>query len=124
MTVPEMLYGVTVRNPTGRGRIRNIVFEPGIPWEEFTVVTARDIPGTNAVALMMNDQPVLADEVSAHLEEAVVLMAHPDRYLVEDARRRVRIEIDPLPQIFTMAEALTKREVIWGTDNIFKTFSV
>jgi CO/xanthine dehydrogenase Mo-binding subunit len=124
MSLPGMLYGVTVRNPTGRGRIRNIVFEPGVPWEELTVVTARDIPGTNAVALLMNDQPVLADEVSAHIEEPVVLLAHPDRYLVEEARRRVRIEIDPLPQIFTLEDALAKREVIWGTDNIFKTFSV
>ena len=124
MTLPGMLYGVTVRNSTGRGRIRNIVFEPGIPWEEFTVVTARDIPGTNAVALLMNDQPVLADDVSAHIEEAVVLLAHPDRYLAEEARRRVRIEIDPLPQITSMEEALAKHEVIWGTDNIFKTFSI
>jgi CO/xanthine dehydrogenase Mo-binding subunit len=124
MNLPGMLYGVTVRNPTGRGRIRDIVFEPGIPWEEFTIVTARDIPGTNAVALLMNDQPVLAADLSAHIEEAVVLLAHPDRYLVEEARRRVRIELDPLPQVFTLDDALAKREVIWGEDNIFKTFSV
>jgi len=119
-----MLYGVTVRNPTGRGRIRDIVFEPGIPWDEFTIVTAADIPGTNAVALLMNDQPVLASGISAHIEEAIVLLAHPDRYLLEEARRRVRIEIDPLPQIFTLEASLAKHEIIWGNDNTFKTFQV
>ena len=122
--LPGMLYGVTVRNPTGRGRIRDIVFEPGIPWDEFTIVTAKDIPGANAVALLMNDQPVLAAEISAHIEEAVVLLAHPDRYLAEEARRRVRIDVDPLPQIFTLEDSLAKKEIVWGADNIFKTFKV
>ena len=47
---PGMLHGSTVRSPVARGRIRAIHFEPGVPWEQFTVVTSKDIPGTNAVA--------------------------------------------------------------------------
>ena len=57
-----MLHGATVRNPARRGRIREIVFEPGVPWEEFTIVTAKNIPGKNYVSLILNDQPFLADQ--------------------------------------------------------------
>jgi CO/xanthine dehydrogenase Mo-binding subunit len=124
LTFPGMLHGATVRNPGVRGRIRAIHFEDGVPWNEITVVSAKDIPGENCVALILHDQPVLAAEFVQHAEEPVVLIAHPDRYLVEAARRLVRIEIDPLPPVFSIDEALAGREKIWGADNIFKTFRV
>jgi CO/xanthine dehydrogenase Mo-binding subunit len=124
LTFPGMLHGVTVRNPAGRGTIRSIVFEDGVPWDEYTIVTAKDIPGENRVALILDDQPVLADQVTAHAEEAIVLLAHPDKYLAEEARRRVRIEVDPLPQVFDLCDALARKEIVWGEDNLFKTFRV
>jgi xanthine dehydrogenase molybdopterin-binding subunit B len=120
LNFPGMLYGVTVRNPARRGKIRGITFEPGVPWDEFTIVTANDIPGKNYVALILNDQPFLADEITAHGEEAVVLLAHPDRYLVEEARRRVRIDVEALPCIDCLEDSLSKKEIVWGDDNIFK----
>ncbi|MBC7908901.1 MAG: xanthine dehydrogenase family protein [Pyrinomonadaceae bacterium] len=122
---PDMLYGVTVRSNAPRGRIQRIEFEnDAIPWSELTVVTARDIPGENSVALILLDQPYLADEFVNHREEAVLLLAHPDRHLVEKARRAVRIEIEPLPAIFSIEDSLNRKEVIWGEDNIFKSFQV
>jgi CO/xanthine dehydrogenase Mo-binding subunit len=119
-----MLYGATVRNPGIRGHIRSIHFEDDVPWDEFTVVTAKDIPGENCVTLILHDQRLLAADCVQHAEEPVLLIAHPDRYLVEAARRAVRIEIDPLPSVFSMDEALSGGEIIWGADNIFKTFRV
>jgi CO/xanthine dehydrogenase Mo-binding subunit len=127
LTFLDMLHGATVRSPVARGRIKNISFEGEIPWKEFTIVTAKDIRdngGENYVALILNDQPYLADEVVNHPEEPIVLLAHPDRYLLEEARRNVRVEIEELPAIFTITEALDKKEVIWGEDNVFKTFLV
>ena len=124
ITMPGMLYGATVRSPVPRGRIRQIRFDPSINWDEFTIVTARDIPGSNCVALILDDQPFLADEVVNHAEEPVVLLAHADKYLLEEARRSVYLEIEPLPHIFTLDEALAKREIIWGEDNVFKSYLV
>ena len=121
---PGMIFGVTVRSPAARGRILGIHFEPGIPWEEFTVVTAKDIPGKNCIALLIDDQPCLAAEFVNHPEEPVVLLAHPGRYLLEEARRCVRIEVEPLPAIFSMDDSLARKHVIWGTDNIFKSYQV
>ena len=45
ISFPDMLHGVTVRSSGARGRIRGIRFGDGIPWNEFTIVTAADIPG-------------------------------------------------------------------------------
>ena len=121
---PEMLHGVTVRSTIPRGRIKEIRFDSGIPWDEFTIVTAKDIPVNNYVALIVNDQPCLADRCVNHAEEAIVLLAHPDKYLVEEARRAVHIDYEPLPPIFTIADSLAKKEIVWGQDNIFKSYSV
>jgi len=124
----DMLHGVTVRSSVPRGRIKSISFEGDIPWDEFTIVTAKDIRdlklGENHVALILNDQPYLADEVTNHPEEAVVLLAHHDRYLLEEARRQVRIEYEELPAIFNLEDSLAQKEIIWGEDNVFKKFLV
>jgi CO/xanthine dehydrogenase Mo-binding subunit len=124
ITFPDMLHGTTVRSTVARGTILGIHFGEGIPWNEFTIVTAKDIPDKNCVALIIEDQPCLADGVVNHPEEAVVLLAHPDEYLLEEARRAVRIDIEPLPAIFTIDDSLAKKEIIWGEDNIFKSFLV
>jgi CO/xanthine dehydrogenase Mo-binding subunit len=124
LTFPEMLYGVTVRSSVARGKILDLHFADGIPWNEFTIVTARDIPGKNCIALLIEDQPCLADQQINHPEEAVVLLAHPDKYLLEAARQAVRIEIDPLPAIFTIEDSLLQKQIIWGQDNIFKAYHI
>jgi CO/xanthine dehydrogenase Mo-binding subunit len=102
---PGMLYGATVRSSVPRGKIRQIHYGEGIPWNEFTIVTAKDIPGKNHVTLLLNDQPFLADRLINHQEEPVVLLAHPDRFLLEEARRKVTIEVDPLPPLFSLQDS-------------------
>ena len=124
LTFPDMLHGATVRSAIARGRIRAIHFGDGIPWDEFTIVRAKDIPGKNCIALLIDDQPCLADRVVNHPEEPVLLLAHPDKYLLEEARRAVHIEIEPLPGVFTIEESLAGNEIIWGSDNVFKSFLI
>src|SRR5437660_7980708 len=52
-TLPGFLHGVTVRSPIARGRIRKVHFGDQIPWDEFTIVTAADIPGKNRIELIL-----------------------------------------------------------------------
>jgi CO/xanthine dehydrogenase Mo-binding subunit len=124
LTLPGMLHGTTVRSPVPRGIIRRINYGAGIPWDEFTIVTAADIPGDNVVALITDDQPYLAYHEIRHAEEPVVLLAHPDRHLLERARRAITLDIDPLPPVFTIDDALGARTIVWGDDNLFKTYDV
>src|SRR5437588_3978545 len=119
---PGMIHGVTVRSSIPRGKILSVEFATGIPWGEFIIVTAADIPGKNAVSLIVDDQPCLAGQVINHAEEPVVLLAHPDKYLLERARSAVRIAVEPLPAVLTLDESMAGGEIIWGEDNIFKAY--
>jgi CO/xanthine dehydrogenase Mo-binding subunit len=124
MTLPDMLFGATVRSRVPRGKILKITFEPGIAWDEFVVVTAKDIPGKNVIALIGDDQPCLADGSVNHPEEPILLLAHPDRHLLPQAVPAISIEYDQLPAVFTMEESENRSEIIWGMDNTFKTYLV
>src|SRR5579864_7341366 len=73
ITFPDILHGATVRSSVPRGIIREVQFGKGIPWDEFTIVTAKEIPGENYVALIVQDQPFLADTHVNHPEEPIVL---------------------------------------------------
>jgi CO/xanthine dehydrogenase Mo-binding subunit len=124
VALPGMLYGATIRSTVPRGIIRRVEYDPSIPWDEFTIVTSADVPGSNRVALLVNDQPYLADTRINHPEEPILLIAHPDRYLIEEARRHVSVEVEPLPAVFSIDDALAARDVIWGADNVFKRYTV
>jgi CO/xanthine dehydrogenase Mo-binding subunit len=124
MVLPGMIYGATVRSRIPRGKIKRISFGPGIDWREFVIVTSKDIPGKNCIALIEDDQPCLADGVVNHPEEAILLLAHPDRHLLPRAVKAVSIEYDPLPAIFTMEESEARLQAVWGPDNVFKTYLI
>jgi CO/xanthine dehydrogenase Mo-binding subunit len=124
MSLPGMLYGATVRSQISRGIIKKISFDPQFNWTEFVVVTAKDIPGKNCIALIGDDQPCLADGNINHPEEPILLLAHPDPHLLRKAVDAVSIEYDPLPPVFTMEESERCSQLIWGTDNTFKTFLI
>ena len=124
LTFPNMVYGATVRSGIPRGRIRQITFGPEVAWNEFVVVSAKDIPGNNYIALIENDQPCLANGIVNHAEEPILLLAHPDRYALSQAVASVSIEYEPLTPILTIEESERRTEIIWGSDNVFKTFLI
>src|SRR5580700_3504742 len=124
MVLPNMLFGATVRSQIPRGRIRKITFGPGVAWDEFVLVSAKDIPGKNCISLIGDDQPCLVDEFVNHPEEPLLLLAHPDRHLLPKAVEAVSVEYDPLPAIFTMEESEAQSQIIWGADNTFKTYLI
>jgi CO/xanthine dehydrogenase Mo-binding subunit len=124
MVLPDMLFGATVRSSIPRGKIRSITFSEGVPWNEFVIVSAKDIPGANCIALISEDQPCLADGAVNHPEEPILLLAHPNRHILPKAVASVAIEYDPLPALFTMEASEWQTEIIWGIDNTFKRYLV
>jgi len=124
MVLPGMLYGATVRSRISRGKIKEFTFGPEIDWKEFVIVSPRDIPGKNCIALIEDDQPCLADGLVNHPEEPLLLLAHPDRHLLPKAVEAVSVEYDPMPAIFSMEESEKLSQVVWGADNTFKTYLI
>src|SRR2546427_9211398 len=101
------LYGRTIRSTIARGVIRSITLDPGFDWSRVVVVTADDIPGDNVVQLIRDDQPVLAsrDGEVRHREEPILLLAAPNRDLLEEAAGHIKIAYEPQSPVFEVTQA-------------------
>ncbi|MCU1343295.1 MAG: aerobic-type carbon monoxide dehydrogenase, large subunit CoxL/CutL-like protein, partial [Candidatus Acidoferrum typicum] len=124
ISLPGMIYGATVRSQIPRGKIKKITFGPGINWNDFVIVSAQDIPGKHYIALIANDQPCLADGMVNHPEEPILLLAHPDRHILPKAVAAVSIEYEPLPTVLDIDASERQSPIIWGADNIFKSYLI
>lgn len=122
LALPAMWYGATVRSTVARGRIVSITFDPAIPWHEYTIVSAADIPGENTIVHVASDQPCLATGRVNHVAEPILLLAHPNRAALPQAVAAVHIAYEELPAVFTIEDAESQKEIVWGKDNTFKTF--
>ncbi|MFP5261134.1 MAG: xanthine dehydrogenase family protein molybdopterin-binding subunit [Blastocatellia bacterium] len=119
-----MLWGKTVRSRIARGRIKSISFDPAYDWSRVVIADYRDIPGDNYVALIENDQPLLAESFVRHYDEPILLVAAESRRAAEEAARRVHIEYEEMRPVLTIREALDAAEVIYPPDNVFKRFQI
>ena len=96
LSFPDMLHARTIRATIPRGRINAIRLD--FDTSGFTIVDFRDIPGRNVVALIDDDQPVLAEHEVYHYAEPILLLAHTDRERLHGAV--VNIDYTPQPALF------------------------
>lgn len=123
---PGALFGRTVRSQVPRGRLAAIHLDPDFDWRGVTVVTADNIPGINTIRLINDDQPALVPvggEIRHH-DEPVALVAAATKARAEAARRHVTLEVDLLPPVFSIEDALAADQVLHGADNVFKRFEI
>ena len=118
------LWGMTVRSPAPRGRIREVRFDPSVDWSRFVVVDHRDVPAANEVLLIEPDQPVLAADRVRHVHEPVVLLAHPSRDAVRQAARAVEVVVGPEEPYLDFALPPRPEQIQRGNDNIMKRIEV
>jgi CO/xanthine dehydrogenase Mo-binding subunit len=135
-TLPDMWHGCTIRSTVARGRIRNITFAPHIPWSEYAIVRAHDIPGENTIVHLTKDHPCLAAREINHVAEPILLLAHPDKTALLAAKAAITIDYEELPGIFTIEASESAAEqndianIIWpgssegGTPNCFKQYQM
>src|SRR6266699_1058476 len=71
LSFPNILHVRTIRSTIPAGEITGVSFtsDPA----GFTVVDHRAIPGPNVVALIDDDQPVLAEKIIRHVAEPILL---------------------------------------------------
>jgi CO/xanthine dehydrogenase Mo-binding subunit len=119
-----MLFGKTIRSTVARGRIKSITLDPSYDWSTVVVADYRDIAGKNYVALIENDQPLLVESEVRHYDEPILLIAAATRSELEIAARLIHIVYEELPPILTIEESLAARELLYGSDNVFKRFLI
>jgi CO/xanthine dehydrogenase Mo-binding subunit len=136
LTLPDMWHGTTIRSTIARGRIRNITFAPHIPWSDYAIVRASDIPGENTIVHLTKDHPCLAAHEINHVAEPILLLAHPNKSALLAAKAAIIIDYEELPGIFTIETSESAVEnnddanIIWpgsehgGTANCFKQYQM
>lgn len=121
--MPGEIFGRTVRSPVPRGILRGVRLDPGFDWSDVTVVLAEDVP-VNVVALILDDQPILATGKVNHAYEPIVLLGCADRLKLARAVQAVALDIDPLPPVLDARAARGGGEIIWGADNVIKRYLI
>jgi len=124
LPLDDFLWGMTVRSPAARGRVSAIRFGKDIDWSQFVVVDHRDIPGPNVVALIEQDQPVLAAGYVRHVHEPVLLLAHQSREAVRRAVRSVEVVVEPEPPALDFRAPPTPAQIQYGSDNVLKRLQI
>ncbi|MEW6277713.1 MAG: xanthine dehydrogenase family protein molybdopterin-binding subunit [Candidatus Eremiobacterota bacterium] len=107
------LYARVVRSPHAHARILRIEAEgarsvPGVR----AVLTAADIPGKNIIPVIQEDWPLLADQVTHHVGEAVALVAAESREAAAEAAERVQVLYEPLPPVLTIEEGFEREDFL------------
>ncbi len=124
LTTPGALFGGTVRSAVARGTLRGIRKDPSFDWTGITVVTAADIPGDNVVALIEDDQPLLAKDAIRHVYEPVALVACDDPVRLQQAIAAITLDVEPLPPVLSIEDAEAKKQIIYGKDNVQKRYVI
>lgn len=123
---PGMLFACTVRSPVPHGQLLGIdakaaLAMPGV----VAVVSARDIPGTNVNPLVLPDQPFLAADTVRFHGEAVALVAADTPERAAAAAAAVKVEVEPLPGVFSIRESLDpKSPRLYRDDNAFSKYTI
>jgi CO/xanthine dehydrogenase Mo-binding subunit len=117
--ITGMWYGTTVRSPHAHARILDIEFDPAFDWNHVVTVTAKDV-AVNYVAMLEKDMPFLADKIVRYVGEPVILIAAPNKKIVNQAKEYVKVTYQPLPSILNMLESENSNIKIYGNTNVFK----
>ena len=56
--------------------------------------------------------------------EPILLLAHPNRQTAYEALKQITLEYEALPGVFTIEESLAKKQLLHGTDNVFKRYLI
>ena len=72
----------------------------------------------------MEVPPALVESVIRHADEAVALVAAPNRELVERAVQAITVETEPRPAALDIDESLAADVVVHAPDNVFKRIEI
>lgn len=98
-----MLYVMTVRSPIPRGKIKGIKI-PELP-EGYAIIDHRDIPASNIVPVVFDDQPLLAVDEVNYIGQPILLVAGISKAMIKQIIKRIVIDMEALEPVFTIEQA-------------------
>ena len=114
--IPEVrgtLYAAPILSTTAHGKLRGVdasaaLAMPGV----HDVVLTHDIPGHPMLASFIGDEPIFAIDTVQHIGQVIGLVLADSVMLARRAARKVLLDIEPLPAILTVKEALQAKSYV------------
>jgi xanthine dehydrogenase large subunit len=116
--IPEVrgtLHAAPVLSTVAHGRLKGIdvsaaLAMPGV----HDVILHRDIPGSPVFATFMHDEIILADGKVEHIGQVVGIVVADTVMQARRAARQVKLDIEELPAILSVADALKAQSFVMG----------
>lgn len=92
ITMERLLYAAIVRSPVSEGIVKSIT-HPDLP-EEYTLVTSRDIPGTNLIDTPHGKIPIFCEGNISYEGQPLALLTGPDETDLKRILQELVITVD------------------------------
>ena len=108
-----------VGSPVAHGRITRVELAaarciPGV----VALLTAADIPGERLFGAIFHDEEVLAWDEVHHIGQPIVIIAAETRQALRDAKKAIQIEVENLPPVLTIDDAIAGGHFLGSTRRI------
>ena len=108
-----LLFVKVFDSPKAHGIIRSIDFSAAEQMEGVVkIFSYKDIPGENQIGGIIADEPFLADHEVHFQGQPVLLIVAENEDAAEEAIKKIKIEIDPLPVITDPREAFKQGKLL------------
>jgi len=122
--IPDAWIGGTLRSPVARGRLRSIRKDEAFDWSKVVCLTAKDLPGPNAVAMVRDDLPILASDEIRFATQPLAIVAAPDSGTLAEALRRLYADIEESPPVLTIEDSVSRKEIVFPPDNVIMEYTI
>lgn len=116
-----LLYVKVFDSPVAHGKIRKIdVMEAEQLDGIVKIFSHKDIPGENQIGGIIPDEPFLAADIVDFRGQPILLIAAEHEDAAEEAIKKIRVEIDPLPVITDPREAFKQGKLLSASRKFVK----
>lgn len=121
-----MLHAAVIRSPLARGIVQKIDIAGTLQKEGVAgVFTYKDIPGQNAIPIVLDDQPFLAEKYVNYIGEPMAVVVADSRQNARAAVKTVELKIKKLDALIDLLQARNHPEIhLFGDNNIFKHLKI
>ncbi len=106
----QLLHGRVVYSKVSHGNITSLDVTAAREMAGvYAVLTHHDVPGENNMGPVIKDEPVLAEKEVTFIGQAICLIAAKDEATAKQAEKLIELELEPLPAVYTIEEAIEKQ---------------
>lgn len=100
-------------SPYAHGKLKSIDASAArdIP-DVVAMFTHQDLDGHNLFGPIIQDEVLLVEDVATFLNQPIVVIAAKTRKAIRKAKAAIKIEMDELPPVFTIDDAIAKQQFI------------